>query len=114
MTGKRGVFGQALARARGCGQRLACNGLEVGTMPQRAYVPPMASNTQFLTEPPRRPETRPERDRMAREEALIAKAEVDIDAGMGVEDDDVEEWLDSLEHDPNAPLPSPRRAPVLR
>lgn len=41
-----------------------------------------------------------------REEVTIAKAEADIDAGLGIEDADVEAWLDALDGDPNAPIPS--------
>lgn len=45
--------------------------------------------------------------RIQREEAVIAKAEADIDAGLGIEDEHVEAWLDTLDHDPDAPLPGP-------
>ncbi len=49
-----------------------------------------------------------DRLRIEREEAVIAKAEADIDAGLGIEDDDVEGWLDALDQNPNAPLPCPQ------
>ncbi len=52
--------------------------------------------------------------RMAREEAIIMKAEADIDAGLGIEDDEVEAWLDALDNDPDASLPSPIGRPALR
>ena len=65
--------------------------------------------------PPRRSETDAERKgRIEREEAIIAKAEADIDAGLGIEDGEAEAWLDLLDHDPNAPLPSPSSGPAFR
>ncbi len=65
--------------------------------------------------PQRRPETEADRlGRIEREEAIIAKAEADIDAGLGIEDDDLEAWLDALDHHPDAPLPSPRSSPASR
>ena len=58
--------------------------------------------------PPRRSETEAERhERVECERAIIAKAEADIDAGLGIDDDDLEKWLDALDHNPDAPLPSP-------
>jgi len=75
-------------------------------------------NTQFHVDgsaQPQKLETEAERQgRIAREEVVIAKARADIAAGRGIEDEDLEAWLDSLEQDPNAPLPSPRRTPALR
>lgn len=84
--------------------------------PPKPYPMHMAS-LEFKQQPnpSLRPETAGERiARMAREEAIIAKAEADIDAGLGIEDDDVEAWLDLLDQDPEAPLPSPRSCPALR
>jgi hypothetical protein len=46
--------------------------------------------------------------RIAREHAICVKANADIDAGLGVEDEAMEAWLDQLERDPNTTLP---RAP---
>ncbi len=54
------------------------------------------------------------RARTLREEAIIAKAEADIDAGLGIEDDEVEAWLNALENDPDARLPLPNIAPTPR
>jgi hypothetical protein len=54
-------------------------------------------------------------DREARlryEAAVIARAQADIDAGLGLEWEDVEDWLIELERNPNATFPQPR-APVL-
>jgi len=45
------------------------------------------------------------------EAAVIAKAQADIDAGLGLEWDNVEDWLIELEQNPDAPLPRPQ-APV--
>ena len=50
--------------------------------------------------------------RAQREAALIAKAHADIDAGLGIEDDDVEAWLDDLDRDENTPLPKPKGRPA--
>ncbi len=56
-------------------------------------------------------ETSVERDsRIKREAALIAKAHAEIEAGLGIELDDLEAWLDALETDENTPLPVPRGA----
>jgi predicted transcriptional regulator len=45
---------------------------------------------------------------MQREDAIVAKAEADIAAGLGIDDDQVEAWLDALDRDPHTPLPSSR------
>ncbi len=77
----------------------------------------MAITTGFQQQglPPRRPEAEAIRSaRIQREEAVIAKAEADLGAGLGIEDDDVEAWLDALEDDPSAPLPDPQKARVTR
>ncbi len=56
-----------------------------------------------------------EADRLGneREEAIITKAEADIAAGLGIEDDDVESWLDALDQDPDAPAPSKGSGPAV-
>ena len=65
--------------------------------------------------PPRRPDTKAERHaRIDREEEVIAKADADIDAGLGVGLDEAEVWLNTLDHDPDAPLPVPRGGPAAR
>lgn len=66
--------------------------------------------------PPHRTETEAERHaRIQREATVIAQAEADIDAGLGIDDDDLEQWLDALEHDETAPLPAPRNSgPAFR
>jgi predicted transcriptional regulator len=51
--------------------------------------------------------------RIRREAALIAQAHADIDAGLGIEEEELEAWLDQLEIDEDAPLPTPK-APALR
>ncbi len=48
--------------------------------------------------------------RIQREAALIAKAEADIDAGLGIADGDLEQWLDALDRDSTTPKPGPRRS----
>jgi hypothetical protein len=45
------------------------------------------------------------RRRLAAEAAIIAKAEADVEAGFGIEEHELEAWLDELEHHPDAPLP---------
>jgi hypothetical protein len=58
--------------------------------------------------PPRRAETDAERQaRIQREAAIISQAESDIDAGLGIDDHNLERWLDALDQDENAPLPAP-------
>jgi predicted transcriptional regulator len=46
--------------------------------------------------------------RIRREAALIAQAHADIDAGLGIEEEELEAWLDQLEIDENTPLPAPK------
>lgn len=79
-------------------------------MPSNAYPHPM-TNLAFQAQPvlPHRPEAAAERkSRIARESTIIARAEADIASGLGVDDDDLETWLDALDQDENAPLPAPR------
>jgi len=57
---------------------------------------------------PRQETEEQRRARVAREAELIAEARAELDAGLGIEDDQLEAWLDQLEHDPDAPLPTPR------
>ena len=80
----------------------------MGSEHQEAYVPEMVTmDFQQQDIPRRHPETDAERrGRIDREDAIIAKAEADIDAGLGIEDEKVEAWLGLLDHDPDAPLPS--------
>ncbi len=60
-------------------------------------------------------ETQEERQARVRQEAaIIAEAEADIDAGFGIEFEDMEAWLDELESSPDAPLPSPKSAAASR
>jgi hypothetical protein len=57
--------------------------------------------------PRQRPETPAEQaTRVRREADIIAKAHADIDAGLGIEDDDLEAWFDRLDQDENAPPPA--------
>jgi hypothetical protein len=43
--------------------------------------------------------------RIQRESGTIAKAHADLDAGHGIEDSDMEVWLDQLDQDPETPPP---------
>jgi predicted transcriptional regulator len=53
-------------------------------------------------------ETDAEREaRIRYERALIEKGEAEIEAGLGLDWDLVEAWLDELEQNPDAPLPIP-------
>ena len=83
---------------------------------QKTYLLGMATvGFQQQHVPGRRPETATEqRGRVEREEAIIAKAEADIHAGLGIEADEVEAWLNTLDHDPDAPPPSPGCKAALR
>jgi len=47
--------------------------------------------------------------RLRWEAAVIAKGHAEIDAGLGLDWDDVEAWLRDLDRDPNAQKPRPRR-----
>ena len=76
---------------------------------QKAYLPGMADTMDFQhqAEPSTCSEPAAVRDaRLEREEAIIAKAEAEIDAGLGIEDADVEAWLDALDEQPHAPHPA--------
>ncbi len=53
-------------------------------------------------------------DRIRHELALIAAGQAELDAGLGLDWDDVMEWLDRLDTDPDAPMPSPRLPPPSR
>jgi predicted transcriptional regulator len=84
---------------------------------ESAYVLTMASKTDVWQQsfPPNGLETEAVgQARVEREEAIIAKAEADIDDGLGIDDDEVEAWLDSLDRNSEAALPSPRRGQISR
>lgn len=71
------------------------------------------NNTQDPTRPASRRETDEQRRvRVANEAELIAEARVELDAGLGIEDDHLEEWLDQLERDPDALPPTPQAGRV--
>lgn len=56
----------------------------------------------------RRPETPAEREERVRQEAaIIAAARADVAAGNGIEDNALEAWLDSLDQNEDAPIPTP-------
>jgi len=57
------------------------------------------------TQPRETPEER--EARVHREAVIIARGRADIDAGLGIELDALEAWLERLEIDENAPLPVP-------
>ena len=66
--------------------------------------------TRFMGKPasPRRQETPAERQARLRHEAeVIARGHADIDAGLGIEHDELKAWLLILDEDENAPLPVP-------
>jgi hypothetical protein len=46
--------------------------------------------------------------RIQRELALIEKGQAEIDAGRGIDLEDLEAWFDQLDVDENAPMPAPR------
>ena len=50
--------------------------------------------------------------RIAREREVVARAEAAIDAGLGIEFEDLEAWFDALDLDENAPMPLPRSQQV--
>ena len=51
--------------------------------------------------------------RIAREWELLAQARADMDAGLGVDWDDVEAWLHELDSNESAPVPEPITGPLL-
>ncbi len=57
------------------------------------------------------PETAAERARRIKREAeILAQAERDIDAGLGIEDDEMEAWLDEIDRTKPIDEPSPEPA----
>lgn len=55
-------------------------------------------------------ETAAEREaRLRYEAAVIARGHAEIEAGLGIEYDDLKAWLLALDDDENTPLPAPRR-----
>ena len=57
------------------------------------------------------PETQSEREeRIRMEAAVIARAREEIAAGLGIDGDAFDAWLDQLEHDEDAPFPVPNPA----
>lgn len=54
-------------------------------------------------------ETAAQRDaHVLREAELIARAHAELNAGLGIHDDDFEAWLDALERDDSTELPAPK------
>ena len=75
--------------------------------------PGMALGFTTIPNPVRRsPETAGERAlRIKREAEILAQAERDIDAGLGIADGETEAWLDELDRTdpPDEPSPKPVR-----
>jgi hypothetical protein len=89
-------------------------GYPLGATGRIAYLDSMAVLDSVPGIPERR-ETEVERHaRVWRERALVAQAEADIDAGLGVEWAEVEAWLHQLDRDENASPPEPRRPDTRR
>jgi hypothetical protein len=69
----------------------------------------MDGTPNLQDDPPDRPETvESRRLRIAREAVLIAEAEAELAAGLGIPQAEANAWLDSLDTD--RPLPFPSRA----
>jgi predicted transcriptional regulator len=68
--------------------------------------------TSFHPPPQETPAERDERVRMIN--ARIAAGQAEIDAGLGLDWDDVEAWLNLLDTDPDAPMPKPRATILSR
>lgn len=60
------------------------------------------------------PDTETPADRVTREAAAIAQARAQIAAGQGIDDADLEVWLDQLDDNEDAPLPDHRPRSSLR
>jgi predicted transcriptional regulator len=52
--------------------------------------------------------------RLRREAEAVARGHADIERGLGIDDDDLEAWLDQLDRDETAPLPRPGTQPLRR
>lgn len=69
-------------------------------------------NPRFDDEAPQaeRPETKDqERERLAWEARMIAEARAEIEAGLYVDADEIEAWIDSIGTDHELPPPPTRR-----
>lgn len=65
--------------------------------------------------PPAHPESAAERaERIRREAEVIALARTELDAGLGIEEEEAEAWLDALEADEDLPLPEPPAGSIPR
>jgi hypothetical protein len=78
---------------------------------QICYIVRMTTEFVPQTAPAPEPaETAEQREaRIRRELALIAVAEARLDAGLGIDLDDLEAWFDQLDINENAPMPSARQ-----
>ena len=45
-------------------------------------------------------------ERIEREQVMIDQADADINAGIGIDDDDFERWLDDLDRDEDTLVPT--------
>ncbi len=50
-----------------------------------------------------------ERDRLAWEAEMIAQARAELEAGLFIDESEVDAWIDSLGTDHELPVPLPRR-----
>ena len=76
--------------------------------PQHPYARPMPDDFAPMPPDDERYETLSEREeRIRMEAAVIARAREEIAAGLGIDGDAFDAWLDQLEHDEDAPFPVP-------
>jgi len=81
----------------------AVGDIYVETFLQQTHVFTMATQNPSPIPASCPSETAAERsDRLREERLILSQAEADIDAGLGIDDDALEQWLDRLDHDETA------------
>lgn len=78
------------------------------------YVWSMVTSFQTRRTPPHTETAADRAARIEREAAAIAQARAEIAAGQGIEDADLESWLDRLDDNADVPLPAHRPPSSLR
>jgi hypothetical protein len=74
----------------------------------------MATNSAQIPGPQHRQPPAEREARVRSGQEAIAWGNADIDAGLGIADEDMAVWLDLLDRDPNAAVPTRGRQRTLR
>ena len=86
---------------------IVCGPAERYEVPMKDTMPADAIEPEFENE------TAMEREsRIQREAALIAKAHAEMDAGLWLDEAELDAWLQAAAKDQNAPMPAPKTGPA--